>query len=304
MASASVDAATPVILTMGFIPTVLFAPFYLPAQKGYYAAEGLEVSFQYGIEEQILDALGRGEVHFTVSKCNNVLKARDRGCQVKLVWNWYVRDFACILSVKEKGIREPKDLIGKTIGVPSYEGSEYFAYRAILHVAGIREEDIPQKQVGWRQVEAIESGEVDAILGSWIHEGVMLEQKGSQLNIIHVLDYMKMVGAGLVTSEKMISERPEIVRRMVRAIDRGQHDTFADPDEAFALSLDFVPDARGEKATAQRAALQAMLQLYGPQDTGPTSAAGWENTYQFMRAAGMLKSEFDPRSAFTNEFVS
>jgi NitT/TauT family transport system substrate-binding protein len=297
------DAPFPVILAMGFIPTVLFAPFYVPAKKGYYAAEGLEVEFRYGIEEEILDALNRGEIHFTVSKCNNVLKARDRGGRVKLVWNWYVRDFACILSAKEKGILKPDDLIGKTIGVPSFEGSEYFAYRAILHVTGIDESQIPQKLVGWRQVEAIEAGEVDAILGSWIHEGVMLEHKGYTLNIIHVLDYMQMVGAGLVTNERMIAEQPDIIRRIVRAINRGQQDTFTHPDEAFELSLDFVPDARGERAEMQRAALHAMLRLYGPQDTGPTSAEGWKNTYQFMHAAGMLKAEFNPDDAFTNEFV-
>lgn len=193
MSAPSHDTLFPVTLTMGFIPTPLFAPFYVPAKKGYYAAEGLEVEFRYGIEEQILDALGRGEIHFTVSKCNNILKARDRGWRVKLVWNWYVRDFACILSPKEKGILEPKDLIGRTIGVPSHEGSEYFAYKAILHVAGIDEKEIPQKLVGWQQVEALAAGEVDAILGSWIHEGVILEHKGYELNIIHVLDYMKPV---------------------------------------------------------------------------------------------------------------
>ncbi len=293
----------PVTLAMGFIPTPLFAPFYVAAKKGYYSSEGVEVSFQYGREEDILNKLSQGEIQFTVSKCNNVLKARDRGLPVKLVWNWYVRDFACILSPKEKGISTPKDLIGKTLGVPSHEGSEYFAYRAILHVAGIDEKQIPQKLVGWKQVEAVEAGEVDAILGSWIHEGVMLEHRGYELNIIHVLDYMQMVGAGLVTNEQMIAEHPDVVRQVVRAIGRGQQDTFGNPDEAFNLSLDYCPEARGEREEMQRAALHAMLQLYGPEDTGRSPAEGWKNTYEFMRTAGMLKTEFDPADAFTHEFV-
>lgn len=46
-----------------------------------------------------------------------------------------------------------------------------------------------------------------------------------------------------------------------------------------------------------------MLQLYGPEDTGRSPAEGWKNTYDFMQAAGMLKTRFDPGDAFTNEFV-
>lgn len=115
---------------------------------------------------------------------------------------------------------------------------------------------------------------------------------------------MPMVGAGLVTNERMIVEQPDVIRRMVRAIHQGQHDTFVSPDEAFELSLDFVPDARGERAEMQRAALRAMLQLYGPEDTGRSPAEGWKNTYEFMQATGMLKTKFNPGDAFTNEFVT
>ena len=53
MTQAPASTVIPVILTMGFIPTTLFAPFYVPAKKGYYAAEGLEVSFRYGRQREL-----------------------------------------------------------------------------------------------------------------------------------------------------------------------------------------------------------------------------------------------------------
>src|SRR5205807_1285434 len=45
---------TKVTIALGYIPNVQFAPFYVALNKGYYRDEGLDVTFQHGIVQDLL----------------------------------------------------------------------------------------------------------------------------------------------------------------------------------------------------------------------------------------------------------
>ena len=123
-------------LGLGFIPNVQFAPFYVGVEKGFYRDAGLDLELSYGFENDYLKLVGVGEYPFMVGSGDQVVLGRAQGLPVRYVLNWYTRFPVVIFSKAERGIAQPADLAGKTIGIPGTFGASYVALRGILEAAG------------------------------------------------------------------------------------------------------------------------------------------------------------------------
>src|SRR5262245_35803666 len=74
-----------ITVAMPYIPNVQFAQFYLAAQKGYYAAEGLKVKFDYNFETDVVQRAAQGSVQFAMASGDSVLLARAQGLPIVTV---------------------------------------------------------------------------------------------------------------------------------------------------------------------------------------------------------------------------
>jgi NitT/TauT family transport system substrate-binding protein len=68
-----------ITMAMPYIPNVQFAPFYIADKKGYYAAEGLKVSFDYNFQTDVVERVTQGTVQFGNGSGPDVLLARAQG---------------------------------------------------------------------------------------------------------------------------------------------------------------------------------------------------------------------------------
>ncbi len=296
----------PVKLGVGFIPNVQFATFYVGIEKGFYAEEGLDVSLEYGFENDYLKLVGVDELQFMVGSGDQVVLGRAQGLPVRYVMNWYSQYPVVIFAKSDAGIIQPSDLAGKTIGIPGPFGASYVAFRGILEAANLTEADVKLESIGFTQAAAVSAGTVDAAVDYGVNGPVVLAQAGVETTQIKLDDYLQMPANGLVTNEVTIAEKPEVVGKMVRASMKAVQYTLDNPDEAFAIALKFVPEAGGENEAANRAVFDAVLAYWAPpagRTLGVTDLSAWQTVAEFMQRIGLVDTVVPAAELFTNDFV-
>ena len=294
---------TKVTLAMGFIPNVQFAPFYVAANKGYFAEENLEIEFDYGMETDLLNLVGTDALQFAVASGDQVILARGQGLPVVYVMTYFQRFPVAVVSLEDVPMEEPQDLVGRSVGIPGLWGASYIGWLALLDAAGIDEQDVKLESIGYTQVASLTEGQVDAAVVYAANEPVQLRQAGYDLNIIYVADYTNLVSNGIITNEKTIEERPELVGALVRAVLRGLRYTIDHPEEAFEICLEYVPEAGGENRDTQLAVLKESIKFWQSDELGHSDPAAWETSQDFMFQIGLAETETAPDKMYTNDFI-
>jgi NitT/TauT family transport system substrate-binding protein len=292
---------------MGFTPNVQFAPFYVAVEKGYFADEGIQIEFDYGWETDLLKLVGSDERQFAIASGDQVILARSQGLPVVYVMNWYRRFPVCVVSLAEAGIRQPADLAGRLVGTPATYGASYIGWRALLDVAGMDEAQVELVSIGYTQVAALTSGQVEAAICYAMNEPVQLESAGHQVDVIYVADYANLVSNGLITNDRMVRENPEQVQAMVRAALQGLAYTIEHPDEAFEISKEHVPALAGdpEAEAVNRAILAESIEFWraAPGQLGLSRTEDWTLSQRIMAKMDLIPAGADVSAMFSNRFV-
>lgn len=295
-----------ITLAMGYIPSVQFAPFYVAQEKGYFKDAGLDVTFRYGFESDLLKLVGTNELPFMIGSGEEVILGRSQGLPVRYVMRWY-RKFPVVLFAKASaGITSPADLVGKKVGVPGLFGASYVGWQALVFANGLDPAKITLQSIGFTQATAVNQDQVDAALDYAVNGPVQLRLEGKEVTVLPVADYIDLPSNGIITNEKTIKEQPELVQALVTATLHGLTDTLNDPDQAFQISLRAVPEAGGDNARVSRAIFDESLKLWQSDAAtlGMSDPAVWDRAAKFMRQMGLIQIDVVPAELFTNEFAS
>lgn len=307
-------------IAMGYIPNVQFAPFYVAADRSYYLAEGISPNFKHGFATEIITQVGLGNEKFAVTDGEQVLIARSQGIPVVAVLSLYPEAPIGIVALAQKGLNTPEDLRGKTVGVSALYGTSYHTLLAYLAANGLTEADIRVLNIGYTQVEAIESGQVDAAVVFLNNEKIILENRGLVLKTFDFADSIDFVGATLITNEDTIKNQPGLVRGVVQATRKGMESVLKQPRDAFDIARRTIQglDESQEVSAEQRQVLIESSKRWinsdlagGDQDTpanpygvlGEQTEALWSATKAALQAQQALGSDVAVDAAYTNQFL-
>lgn len=295
-------------MAMPYIPNVQFSPFYVAAKRGYYAAEGIDVAFDYNFETDVVQRAAQETVDFGLASGDSVLLARAQGLPIVTVATLSQRFPVVFFSKAAANIKTPADMKGQTVGIPGHFGASYIGLLALLYANKMQESDINVQDIGFAQVAALQEDKVRVVSGYGNNEPVQLAQQGVALNVIAVADSYPLASDGLIASQHLIDTQPDMVRGFIRATLHGMQDVIDNPDEAFQISLEYIPEAQRGDTSLQRKVLQETLAYWQSpittqQGLGYTDQTSWQATHQFMRDSGLLKSDVDISKAFTNTFL-
>ena len=288
-------------LPMGFTPSVQYAPFYVAVDKGYFAAEGIELEFDYSFETDGVVLVGSNTLPFAVVSGEQVLLARAQGLPVTYVMAWFQKFPVAVLAQADSGILTPADLRGKKIGTPLLNGANFVGLRALLANAGVQPEEVTIEAIGFNQIPALTAGQVDAVVVYANNEPIRLTAQGEKFNVMPVGDYVSLAANGLLSNEDTIAKEPELVRGFVRALAHGINDTMAHPDEAYTISKKFVPELTAD--TVEKQVLAATIKMWRTDRVGYADLQAWENMQTTLLDAGLLAEKQDLSKAVTNDFI-
>jgi len=297
---------TPISLGVGYIPSVQFAPYYVGIEQGFFAENGIDLSLEYGFENDYLTLVGSGNRQFMVGSGDQVILGRAQQMPVTYVYRWFSQFPVVAFAPTEAGINAPADLAGKKIGIPGAFGASWIALLALLDAGGLTTEDVQIESIGFTQAAAISEGLVDVAIDYAVNGPIVLAQEGIATTQIAVDDYLVMPANGIVTNETTIADHPDLVRNLNRALAESVAWTLANPNEAFAIALKHVPEAGGDNETANRAVFDASLPIWAVAEdarAGATSLEEWSQAATFLYDRGIITTQVDPATLFTNDFL-
>jgi ABC-type nitrate/sulfonate/bicarbonate transport systems, periplasmic components len=296
-------ALTKIRLPMGYIPNIQFAPFYVAIQKGYFRDAGIEIEFDYKFETDGIKLVGTGDVPFALVSGEQVLLARAQGLPVVYIAAWYQQYPVSVVAKSELGILIPQDLKGKKIGLPGLFGANYVGLRALLFKAHMSESDVTLDSIGFNQVDLMAAGQQDVVVGYTANEPIQLRARGIPVTEIRVADYVQLASNGILASEKVIKENPELVRAFIGAFLKGLSDTIANPDEAFKTSETYIPNFADLDAKVQKQVLETSIEQWKTERLGYSNPQAWENMQNVLLEMGLITDKLDLNKAYTNEFI-
>jgi NitT/TauT family transport system substrate-binding protein len=289
-------------LPMGYVANVQFSPFYVAKERGYFQDAGFDVAFDYRWETDGIQLVAANELPFTLASGDQVIQARSQGLPVVAVASWYQRFPVAVISLAETPLESPADLAGLSVGTPETFGASYIGLQVLLEAGGLTEADIDLQVIGYTQVAALTSGQVDAVVVYANNAPAILETQDIDFNALYVANYAELVSNVLVSNEARIEEDPEMVRMFVGAFLHGLEDVLDDPDAAFEISKTYV-ESLEENAETQRAVLALSVDYWRAPQLGYFEATAWEQAVETMQASGLIDDVIPVEPLYTNQFV-
>ncbi len=212
------------------------APFVVAIDKGYFKAEGLDVTIDTaGGSLEPINRVASGTYDMGFGDINSLIKFRDAnpGTPIKAVFMVYNKPPFSIVGRKSRGVSAPKDLEGKKLGAPPPDGA-YAQWPIFTQANGIDPAKVQIVSVGFPVREPmLASGEVDAITGFSFSSYINLKDRGVPANDITVLlmaDYgVNLYGNTIMVNPKFAAEKPEAVKAFLRAFTKGLQETVKNP---------------------------------------------------------------------------
>ena len=212
------------------------APFTVAIDKGYFKAEGLDVTIDTaGGSLEPINRVASGTYDMGIGDINSLIKFRDQnpGAPIKAVFMFYNKPAFSIVGRKSRGVSAPKDLEGKKLGAPPPDGA-YAQWPIFVQANGIDASKVTIVSVGFPVREPmLASGEVDAITGFSFSSYINLKDRGVPANDITVLlmaDYgVNLYGNTIMVNPKFAAEKPEVVKAFLRALTKGMQETVKNP---------------------------------------------------------------------------
>ena len=311
-ANAPAVAAEKIVFMIDWLPAGDKAVPYLGVQQGLFAAEGLEVTIQSGRgSSDVVTKLGTGAADLGTGGLAALLQARAQTpVAVKALASIYTLQPDAIFTTEGSGISTLKDVAGKTVATATFSSSNV-SWPLVLKANGIdpAKVDLLKADPG-ALAPMLAAGKVAATI-NWVTVAPAfakpLAETGKKLKVIAWSDYgFDGYGLSVFASEKMLTERPETVKKFMRAYMKATAAAIADPMAAAKALKAMVPEVDVEVARAQFAAsIPLIVNSISKKDgEGAFEKALLAKTWKWTaEAQNMPLDKIDPETAVDRSFL-
>jgi NitT/TauT family transport system substrate-binding protein len=310
LASLPASAQTPIKFTLDWVFQGPTAPFLVALEKGYYKAEGLDVSMDPGQGSAgAVQRIATGAYQIGFADVNSIIEynAKNPGKEVMCVFMAY--DFAPfgVYALKKSGIKVPKDLEGKKLGAPVFDAS-FRLFPAFAKKNGITKYEHVNLTPQLRE-QSLVQGTVDFISGHYFSSMLDLKARGVKFDDIVAMRYvdygLDLYANGIIVSPEMLKNE-KAVKGFIAATLKGWKDVIADNKVGVAAAKKKDP-LIDEALETERLQISLQTNIFTPYVKA--NGMGDVDPARFARSVALVSDVFGlspapmPDKIFTNKFL-
>ena len=277
-----------------------FVHLYSGLDYGIFEKYGLKFEhIQIRGSAPTLAALAGDQVQFSYGAADGSLPGLATGVEAKIIASPLIK--LPYVMVARKDIRRPEDLKGKSIGVTRPGDLSARLSRQVVRKFGLTTNDVTIHPIGGSQTERYQAMAGNVVQAILVTPPLDVRAKRDGFNVIYRLIDLDIpfIYSSLLTSHKMLRERPEMVQRMVAALAETVYFVEKNPAKAKAA----IAKAMRVK---DEEALQSSYNVYAKEIVDRTMvvpAKSVAETVEIARETGTVVRK-KPEELYDNSFVN
>ena len=320
-------------VVLDWYPNAIHTFIYTAIERGYYAEEGLDVKVRFpanandalalvaaGKAEEGLDvkvrfpanandalslvAAGKAEIGMYYQQ--DVIQAvANQGTKIKSIGAIVQSPLSVVLSLKDKNITGPENLVGKTVGYGGTALSEAVV-KSMMEYVGADASDVNLIDVGFELMSSMTTGNVDATIGCLVnHEVPQMEEEGFDVN------YFMAAGYGIpnyyeevfLANNEMIQQEPEVLEGFLRASKKGFEDFKNDPNGCLAILMNNQNEENFPLTqSVEEKSCETLLPLMESDEVPflTQTEECWQENIDWMSESGLIDKKVDVSDVMVN----
>lgn len=293
-------------IILDWFPNTNHTGIYVAKELGFYDEQNLDINIRQSTYGGSPDIVGFGSAEFGISYQEQVTYARTSPSPIPIVAVATIikENSSGFVSLSEKNIVSPKDFEGK-----KYGGWGAPMEKAVITSMMIATKADPKKvsfiNIGSSNIfEATKSGiDFTWIFYGW--DGIEAKNKNIPINFLLLQDYVKELNSYtpvIITSEKMIKNNPQMVRKFLKATKKGYIYAIKNPKKSAEILLKYAPELDRDLVINSQKYL-SKIYTDNPQKWGKMEKNIWQNYGEWMFKNGLIEKKLETDKAFTNRFL-
>jgi NitT/TauT family transport system substrate-binding protein len=313
--STGAKSASSVTVVLDWIP---YQPhhyaFWLAKDRGWYKDAGVDVKITNVMgSNSVIKAIvgGQGDIGLTSSAAFTKAVAEQK-VPLKMVAVFHQKDVLSLRYFKKSGIKSPKDLEGKTVGLVTGSLAQTL-WPAFARVSGVDAGKVNIVNTDWHSFNsALVTGKIDATNSALgLSQNITLGREGKTVGEFVFSDFMPIMGHGLIVSNDMLAKNAASVQAFVKATQRAWAYLEKDPKKG-VMEAAAVVRKNVEKAPPEDLLIESGLMVIPSQlrqsstqgkPLGWSSPSDWEKMVSLLVDAFKLSRKPGVDELFTNKFV-
>lgn len=286
-------------VSLGYIPHVQFAPFYIAEINGHFAKENLKVEIKYISSLTALTMIAQKGLDIALVDSDQVIFSRSKGLPVQIFYQYYQK-FPISIFTTDQTLTHPEKLVGKTIGVPELSGTSYVGLMIFLAHYRLKDK-VKILSIGYEQIALLTAKKIDAAVGYSNNEPIFFTHSGTQFQNWPLSQIAPlMASSGLAANQDTLQKESEVFHRFVRALKNATQDILQNPDASFEKIVPLLRISPSQKPLMKEI-YQNTLTLLLSLDTKPKlDSYTW--TIEKMKELGFIKKTIPTEDMLNTNF--
>lgn len=306
--SAASHADDQMTLTLNFLAQPFQSGFFLAKEQGFYKDAGIDLKIIEGKSSSStaqITAAGQTDVGFVSGPA--AITLINKGAPVKIISEVVHGNFQAVASMEKSNIKEPRDLVGKTVAVcPGC--AQLPMLQGMLAKAGIKDGEVNIQNVDQSaHISMLEEGKVDAVAGDPNTISIEMEKRGDKVSNMFFKDWgIGLLNYVLIARDDKLTQNPDLYKRFIAASLKGWRAAIDHPEQGIDALQKQYPEIKLDRDTLLRQLSEGIVPFICVEDSpgiGKASKALWDTTYEIMTNYMKFEPKVPVAEIYTDDYL-